>query len=133
MTESKKLEFPELAAALRSRKDRRLFEILWARRDYRICDHRQRGNRMGIAQWGDFWLRDVLGIQPVLHHKSRSSVFRSAIYDPNRRASHGTLGTTPRTEGIIPSRCRRGHGGEFSILFVQLAHHARHDFVVDII
>ena len=88
---------------------------------------------MGIAQRGDLWLRDVLGIQPVLHHKSRSSVFRSAIYDANRRASHGTLGTTTRTEGIVPGICRRGHGREFSILFIELTHHARHDLIVDII
>ena len=133
MAETKKLEFPELAAALRSRKvgDFLKFfgpgaiiasvtigsgETVWASRS---------GAIFGYAM---FWAFSLF-----LHHKSRSSVFRSAIYDINRRAPHGTLGATARTKGIISSSCRRSHGRELPILFIQLTHYARHDLVVDII
>ena len=133
MTESKKLEFPELAAALRSRKvgDFLKFfgpgaiiasvtigsgETVWASRS---------GAIFGYAM---FWAFSLFCITKVVQ------VYAAARY-MTLTGEHPmeTLGTTARPKRIIPSSCRHGNGRKFSVLSVQSAHYARHNFVVDII
>ena len=133
MTESKKLEFPELAAALRSRKvgDFLKFfgpgaiiasvtigsgETVWASRS---------GAIFGYAM---FWAFSLFCITKVIQVYSAARYMTLTGEHPMER-----WGTIARPKRIISSSCRPGDGGELSILFIQPAHYARHNFVMDII
>ena len=133
MTESKKLEFPELAAALRSRKigDFLKFfgpgaiiasvtigsgETVWASRS---------GAIFGYAM---FWAFSLFCITKVVQVYSAARYMTLTGEHPMERWAQ-----LPGPKGIVPGGCRRGHGRKFSVLSLQPTHHARHDLVLDII